>query len=310
MMKKLLWILLILLFLISHGCDDRFQDRDDNICGQDPCYEGPFEPPWLSAHDEGLEFVDENWHTLTCDNRVLETENVLTFSDASGDEVKIEYARMTEVSFAEIKVLFDIATSAELGIVDRHTKMTIYSNRYTSHRQNSKYNGFILDGLDNPHWGNSDDPDFRAWYQRMVKHETTHVVEYYYTGAKGRTHEWFNEGLAEHVSGGDFETITTWEQVEAWRQSPDHVNPITIYFTFPVDWTRVGEYYPMFHLAVQYLMDPRGRGRTYSDVKALFQAIGDENLSFSEAFERHMGLSELEYEARFYEWMEAYLPAN
>lgn len=305
-----LGLVLAMLFVFSSSsCHDRFQDPDTNICGQDPCYEGPFDPPWLSAYENDLEYVDENWHTLTCDNKVLETENALTFSDASDDWAKIEYARMTEVSFAEIKELFEIATSAELGIVDRTTKMTIYSNRYKVHRQNSKFNGFILYGLDSPEWGNmpQNDPDFYVWYQRMVKHETVHVVEYYYTGAKGRTHEWFNEGLAEHVSGGAFIPVTTWAQVEEWRQNPDHVNPITIYNSYPVDWTRVGEYYPMFHLAVRYLLDPRGRGRTYRDVKALFRAIGDENLRFDEAFETHMGLVETEYEAHFYGWIEAYL---
>ena len=265
MIKKILFILILLTLLLFSSCgNDRHWDTDvpDNICGQEPCYEGPFQAPWLSAYEHGLEYVDENWHTLTRDNKVLETENVLTFSDASDDWAKIEYARMTEVSFAEIKVLFDIATSSELGIVDRHTKMTIYSNRYLNHRQNSKYNGFILYGLDSPEWGSGpqNNPEFFTWYQRMVKHETVHVVEYYYTGAKGRTHEWFNEGLAEHVSGGAFEPITTWEQVEEWRSDPDHVNPITIYQTYPVDWTRVGEYYPMFNLAVQYLLDPPREG--------------------------------------------------
>ena len=308
-------MVLILALLLSSCGNDRHWDvgADDNICGQDPCYEGPFEPPWLSAYDTGLAFYDSRGYKLTCDNKVLETENVLTFSDASSDEVKVQYAQMTETAFSELKILFDISSSAELGIVDRDTKMTIYSNRYQNHRQNSLLYGFILYAIDSAFWEDraAIDPDFIPWFRREVKHETMHVIQYYFGATYSRVYPWYTEGIAEHVSGGAHPPITCWEEVEEWRQAEDHINPISIqvYDDYPVPDSRIGEFYPLFGLAVRYLMDEKGRGKTPLDVKHMFLDSGS-GTPFGEAFELHMGLTVEVYEAHFWEWMEVFLPPN
>jgi len=302
----------VLVVFLSSACGpDRHWDENEDICGQDPCYEGPFDPPWLSAYDADLAFYDSMGYKLTCDNKVLETENVLTFSDASSDEVKVQYAQMTETAFSELKMLFDISSSAELGIVDRETKMTIYSNRYKYHRQNSKQYGFILYAIDSAFWENraATDPDFIPWFRREVKHETMHVIQYYFGATYGKVHPWFTEGIAEHVSGGAHPPITCWEEVEEWRQADDHINPLNIrvYNDYPVPAERIGEYYPLFGLAVRYLLDEKGRGKTALDVKYMFLDTGN-NLPFAQAFELHMGLTVQDYQDHFFEWMEAYLP--
>lgn len=82
---------------------------------------------WIS----GIPFFIEN-EKIEHDDRILETENFLTFSDASSDEVKIIYSQMAESAFEEIKQAFEIQSSEELGILrdDRSTKITIYSDRY------------------------------------------------------------------------------------------------------------------------------------------------------------------------------------
>jgi hypothetical protein len=188
--------------------------------------------------------------------------------------------------------------------------MTIYSNRYLVHNQNSKFNGFILYSLDSPYWGvRAEEPDFIPWYRRMVKHETTHVIQYYLCGGSSNVHIWFTEGVAEWAS--EDLPVTTWQQVEEWRQNPEHINPIKIHIgaDYPLPLERIIEYYPLFGLAVQYLMDGRGRGKTPLDVKHMFLDIRG-GMKFAEAFELHMGLTVDYYEARFWEWMEAYLPAT
>lgn len=312
MFKYAIIYLLILLLLSSctTGSDDS-NTGCENICCQEPCYEGPFEPPWIAGHGYGLEFIDQYGNSLTYDNRVLETENVLTFSDASSDQVKIEYARMTEVSFAEIKEIFDIKTSAELGIRDRITRLRIYSNCNKIHRQAALESGFVLYSLDSSEWGNrpETDPDFYSWYQRMVKHETMHVVQFKLGGVYARVWAWYTEGIAEHISGGAFTPISCWPEVVEWRQDPDHANPVSVERLDQIPENTWGEHYPLFGLAVRYLLDPAGKGRTIQDLKAMFVDIG-EGMDFVEAFELHMGINLDLYEARFWELMQAYLPAS
>jgi len=312
MIKKVTFYLLILLVLSSCSSRDFTNDnRIDNICGQEPCFEGPFEPPWISGYDHGLEFIDQYGVKLSYDNRVLETEKVLTFSDASTDETKIRYAEMTEVSLAEIKELFDIKNSAELGIVDMNTKLKIYSKCNGNHPQAALENGFILYALDSSFWGNQpdNDPEFYNWYQRMVKHETMHVVQFKLGGIYGRVWAWFTEGVAEHISGGAFTPISCWPEVVEWQQIENHVNPVSVERLDQIPQNVWGEHYPLFGLAVRFLLDPAGRGRTIKDLKTMFADMG-EGMGFVEAFELHMGISLEYYETHFWELMQAYLPAS
>ena len=310
-MKRLLLLALFVALMTFFCGHDRFWDRDDNdtdtnICGQEPCYEGPFDPPWISAYDNDVWFIDGYGRKLPCDNRVLETENVLTFSDASSDEVKIEYAGMAEASLAEIQALF-VIDSQDLGIVDLHSKITIFSNRYEDYDQHATRKGFLLIALDNPFWdtwaGGLEGPEFLAYYQRVVKHEMMHVVQFMMGAVNVDT--WFREGLAEHVAGGTFEAITTWEQVEEWRQDPDHINPISIHQNSDYPTTASSSWYAMFRVAVAYLLDERGRNRSIMDVKHLFLDVAD-NIPFADAFETRMGLGLQDYEDHFFEWIRAY----
>ena len=126
---------------------------------------------------------------------------------------------------------------------------------------------------------------------------------------------WFTEGLAEAIGdGGVFQKIRCWPEVAAFRNRPDSVNPLTIRVIEEMpgwdgDFTETASvYYPMFGLAVGYLVDPRGLGRTYVDVKNMFRDIGA-GMDFGAAFEIHMGISLENYRENFYTLMQAYLPA-
>jgi hypothetical protein len=63
----------------------------------------------------------------------------------------------------------------------------------------------------------------------------------------------------------------------------------------------------MAHLAVDYLLDADGLGRSPHDLAAVMRDMGS-GTSFASAFETHIGLSESEYEAQFWPRMDAYLP--
>jgi hypothetical protein len=102
------------------------------------------------------------------------------------------------------------------------------------------------------------------------------------------------------MSGGAFAPIANLGQWEQWCSFSDHVNPVSIHQwrNFPVPYERTGEYYPAFSLAVRYLLDSRGAGRTPLDVKAMYADMVSSG-SFAAPFARMSGMTVHEYEQRF-----------
>ncbi len=58
-------------------------------------------------------------------------------------------------------------------------------------------------------------------------------------------------------------------------------------------------YYPMFQLAIEYLVDEKGLGKSMLDIKAMFNDMLTTR-SFSVSFEKHMGMSLDYYKRNFY----------
>jgi hypothetical protein len=314
MINKNFFILLLVLALCLVGCGsgESGSDINDNICGQEPCYEGPFEAPWLSAFDYGLEFWAANGVRLNNDNKVLETDNLLIYSDASEDWAKIEMGQTGESALALIMGLFQV-TLEEIGIVDLYSRIEVYSmRRINSIGNRADYNGFTCWSHDT--YNTAVDP---SWVLETAEHECTHTVQFRLGGTYSVVWCWFTEGVAEAVSGdgGVFPPIRCWEEVVEFRNQPGSVNPITIryledipdYETIPGQ--RSSEYYPMFGLAVSYLLSPEGHGKTYIDVKYLFRDIAA-GMDFPSAFHKHMGISQDYFRDHFYELMEQFLPAS
>ena len=171
-----------------------------------------------------MDFRDIDNEKIEHDDRILETDDFLIFSDASSDEIKIIYSEMAERAFEEIKQAFKIQSSEELGILndDRSTKITIFSDRYLDHSNMAFPTGFLLIALDSPvasSWFGGDESQLRDWYQRTIKHETMHVMQWLFgldwdsrlpwSQRWGRTWPefWFSEGIAEYISGGSFNPI-------------------------------------------------------------------------------------------------------
>jgi len=277
---------------------------EEDLCGQTPCYPGPFEPPFVS----GLTFPGPIG--VTHDNKVYESESFLVFSDASSDETKELFAVMAEQALAEILEGFGFAAPADLGIVDRASKITAYCSRYREIDQVAFPFGFYLYGSDSQLYLAGG--PYHDRYRENQKHEIVHVFTFLLGLTGTNTPDfWFNEGLAEYESGGAFHPITTVHQLDQWLAGDGHANPISVrsWRDLPVPHARTGEYYPMFGLAVRYLLDPLGQGRTRLDVRAMVEdmVMGD---PFETAFERRFGMSVDAYEAGFLTFIRAFLRAT
>jgi hypothetical protein len=234
------------------------------------------------------------------------------FSDGSSDVVRQQYADMAEESLAEILSAFRIPSAEALGVYsDRpDTKITIYCSAARDVYMEAFQYGFVLYDINSPVWEVPWASMRRLNYRNIVKHETMHVVQLLLgsgvTGPWGMV--WFTEGLAEYVSGGSFYTVEPWSQVEQWRQGETNINAIAIRI-MAVDIPPggdAGKYYPMFGLAVEYLLDPKGRGRTLDDVKALLTDMGG-GVTFDAALEAHMGISVDDYRTGFFDLVRGFL---
>lgn len=300
---RLLWVLGIAAVLQLCACKEP-AGVEENPCGQTPCYSGPFEPPFVS----GLAFRGPE--AVTHDNRVYESESFLVFSDASSDETKELFAGMAEEALAEILEDFGFAAPADLGIEERATKITAYCSRYRLINQVAFPFGFYLYGSESQLYLAGG--PYHDRYRENQKHEIVHVFTYL-LGLTGTNvpNFWFNEGLAEYVSGGAFYPITTVDQLDQWLAGDGHSNPIGVrsWRDLPVPHARTGEYYPMFGLAVRYLLEPLGLGRTPMDVRGMVEDMvaGDR---FETAFERRFGMSVDEYEAGFLTLVREFLQAT
>ncbi len=245
-------------------------------------------------------------NTLPHDNRIYETANFLIFSDASSDALKIEIAVIAEESLAELKQAFTISSSTELGITDQESKVKIYINRYLAHHQEVFACGMIIYSPESP-------PSVPVQrYSRLIKHELMHVFQHLLglglNGYDDWPDCWFSEGIAEFISGGVHDTITSQDEIDGWIAAEDHVCPVSIhsFHDYPVRFDRVNEYYPIFELAVRYLLDPDGRNKKISDVKQLYEALKNGD-AFSTAFVNTMGMSLDYYENHFFELISEFL---
>ncbi len=317
MYKLLKAFILIQLLLLLISCQQPAPGIEgvDNICGQNPCHIGPFDPPWLSGISQGtFDAVKlsgiQYFSRLSHDNRVYESANFLIFSDASDDWAKIRLSEIAEQVFTQLKQIFAVPNSDVLGIVDRDSKMTIYSGRHVTPMGFALRYGYLVPALDSPHL----DQDRNGLlieenYYSYILHESTHVMQFLLLGeaplgAGSAVAVWFTEGIAEYISGGRpdtiFDPITSLAEFQQWFSPDEHVNPISIHFwhDFPVADNRTAEYYPMFGVAFRYLIE--GLGKTYLDVKSMYRDIASSR-NFRESFEKYMGISVVYFEENFYD---------
>ncbi|MBN2088291.1 Ig-like domain-containing protein [candidate division KSB1 bacterium] len=245
------------------------------------------------------------------DNRILESNHFLTFSDGVSDDIKIIYSKMAEESLFELVTLLNFGAVEEQNIYKyfRQNKIKIYSITNLNMNQFSFIYGFMLYGMDSQRFKNWRVDDF--WLRREIKHEMMHVIQFLVSPEwrKGiHIDTWFTEGAAEYLSGGcrpPIETIARWN---LWRQRFNNDNPVRIRYwnDFNVPFETTGEYYPAFALAVRYLIDSKGLGKNAADLKEILLDMR-KTKDFAVSFEKVMGISVNYYENNFVRLIEEYL---
>lgn len=307
-MGRIKTILIFLCFILIVFCRSETSDSEvDNPCRQEPCYEGPFDPPWV----DGLTFIGPRGEQWTHDNRVLETDHFLVFSDSSSDEAKIRFGEACEASLVWIMEFWRINESSELGILGRDSKLNVYSTRSRGMRSEEAFeNGFVMYGFDSGVYLNMS-REQQENRHRVFTHECTHVTQFLLGGDYRWVHTWMTEGLAEYVSGGVFAPVDTVEALDSWLAEENHGNPVSIdrFEEIPLPYNQSWQYYPMFHLAFRYLLDPGGLNRTPQDIRYLFRLL-QERESFPDAFEAAMGISLTWYEENFFTLIRDFLENN
>lgn len=276
------------------------------------CKNDPTSPP--TPQTEKGSWATYTPYDWTHDGRPYQSIYCTIYSDAASDEMKRQLGEIADESFSQILQLFDFHSESDFRYPPGYSKIEIYINQNHTENINWAYWGgfiFTIRSLEiSGHWV--------GYTVYTVRHELTHEFEFLIEGRESLgTEVWFKEGIAVHVGcleSTAFKTIESLSELETWISENQNVpglgNPVKIDQNedFPpgANWT---QYYQFFELAMRYLLDGRGLGKSYKDVLSLFYDLRDSN-TFSVSFENHFGISVDDYEDEFYDRMRAYLSSD
>ncbi len=240
------------------------------------------------------------------DGNPIESTNFVVYSDAASVEARHEVATVAEEVWAEL--LDELAIEpGMLRYPEGRDKIDIYAyHDYDPQDWGGwAYHGGLLV------W--SPDHDQRQTGNNrlspVVKHELVHVIQWLITGGESRPVDtWFIEGLPLALAG-DTVAIRGLDQLDRLTAEYGTVSPISIKSYSQITTPAVGEHfhYPMFRVAVEYLMDDDGQGRSAADMTHMLIDVA-EGASFEAAFEDRMGLRLDDFETQFFSLMGGYLP--
>ena len=283
------------------------------------CGEPPDEPQQMV--DSGSWYSRMEWPH---DGKPYESPHIVVYSDASGPEARQLLAEVAEEVLVETMAEMGVDSETMFRFPPGQDKIHIYANRNNlpdwGGGARGYYGGLIIWSLDHEAERRRTDLDF---YKTVLKHELVHVVESLLKGRDTadvpgdsplRVPVWFCEGMAEALTGGtagsvvrtlgDLNDLTD----EYGQRSPvafrvdtdpeDEEFDPSLYFNY---------HYPMSQLAVEYLIDADGLGKSPTDFTATLLDLAD-GAAFSTAFEDHMGIGLSDYEEQFFDLMADYLP--
>ncbi|MFC1785029.1 hypothetical protein ACFL0J_05305 [Candidatus Neomarinimicrobiota bacterium] len=252
-------------------------------------------------------------HDWYHDGQPLIGENSIIYSDAASDDAKQSIYERVEAAFSDIKIQCNITNNNVFTFMTSNQKIDIYANRFnTEYGGGFTYNtGAIVVSPDSPFYRPN-----TGWCINMVEHEMMHVMEYLLEGGRRLilSEVWFREGIADYYAGND--EITNKNEMNNWLTIrsllPGGGNPIKIHLweDFPDEVENnngQGLWYPMFELAVRYLLSESGGERSMVDVKNMFIDMDINEYSFPEAFELNMGIPLKHFEDNFWEIMDNFL---
>ncbi len=248
------------------------------------------------------------------DDRILESNNFLLFSDVCTDEMKISFSRMAEEVFHDVLRAYGFSNSEEIGISgsNAHSKATLFYNSHTDFPYGAfAFNtGYVMPDLDAPGFLQVSDRQLDN-YGRTMKHETVHLFQFL-IGLDNLPllwpDVWFSEGLAVHLSD-NIAIIDDQRTLAEWLAVDGNTNPVAIHewSDLPIPESQAGRYYTAFGLAVRYLLHESGHGKTMDDVRQLYERMASSHNGFAEAFEVFMGMSLRHYEDSFFDLVHDFL---
>lgn len=247
----------------------------------------------------------------THDGQPLASTYCIVYSDEASQAMKQQMAAIADERFRQILELFDFHDVSSFRYPPGGSKIEVYINR--NHPENiawAYWGGFIITIRADDIAG--------VWYNRAVytaRHELTHLLEFLIEGREVLGSDvWFKEGIAGYVGCLEatwWQTIVSRGELESWiaenQDVPGQGNPIKVHHDedYPPGADR-HRYYQFFELAMRYLLDPRGMGRSCRDVLRVFLDLRD-GVPFSVSFQNHFRISLASYEAEFYNRLRAYL---
>ena len=288
--NKIYLLMFLQLFFLTSGCNDNSTS--------------PIIP--LLEVGSWTIYTPYNW---SHDGKPYQSNYCTIYSDAASAELKQQLGIIADQKFSQILQLFNFQNTSDFRYPPNYSKIEIYVNMNHSESINWAYwGGFIFTIRTSDISG--------IYYDYTVytfRHELEHVFEFFIEGREYLSTEvWFKEGIAVHIGCMEsdiFTTVETVSELEAWisqnQNIPGQGNPIAIHYDYPASSNR-GLYYRYFELAVRYLLDSNGMGKSYQDVLNLFYDLRN-GISFSDSFENHFGISISDYEAEFYDLMRTYL---
>lgn len=295
-MRKTLYlflsVILLLIFLLWEGCD-----------------KNPASSP--TPQNEKGSWTIYTPYDWTHDGQPYQSTYCTIYSDAANYEMKRQLGEIADENFFQIMQLFNFNNLSDFKYPPGYSKIEIYIN--TNHTENinwAYWGGFIFTIRSTEISGQWID-----YTLYTTRHELTHVFEFLIVGNEVLgTDVWFREGLAVHVGcmeSNVFKTIKSLAELESWISENQSIsgngNPIMIHqhSDFP-EGSEIHNYYRIFELAMRYIVDKNGMGKSYEDVLNLFYDIRDDIL-FPIAFSNNYGVSLEYYENNFYNLIRFYL---
>lgn len=255
--------------------------------------------------DSGSWYVREHWPH---DGQPVESEHFVVYSDAAGPKIRQDVADVAEDVWAELLDEFAIEPRM-LDYPELQDRLDIYAYRNRDPQAwaaRAYYGGLIVWSPDHPQRG-----DDGQIFAPVIKHELVHVLQWLIAGPETRPVDtWFLEGLPEYVAGGTAGgAIKGHDELDDLTAQYGAESPIAYKTYEQITDPGAGERfnYPMFHLAVEYLMDDDGYGRSPVDARDVLIDVAA-GTPFEDAFEDRMGVRLVEYEREFFDRMDTYLP--
>jgi hypothetical protein len=254
--------------------------------------------------DSGSWYVRAEWPH---DGNPFESTNFVVYSDAASIEARHEVATVAEAVWAEL--LDELAIEPSMLLYpEGQDKVDIYAyHDYDPQDWGgwAYYGGLLV-------WS-PDHPDRQSGNNRLppvVKHELVHVIQWLITGGQSRPVDtWFIEGLPLALASDARFSIRGLDQLNRLTAEYGTISPIAVKSYSQITSPDAGEhfYYPMFQLAVEYLMDDEGNGGSPPDMRDVLVDVA-EGTSFEAAFEDRTSLRFDDFENEFFGLMDAYLP--